>query len=51
MGFFAGPITGFLHPDEIFGELLLPIVSFSVAIILFEGGLTLRVNELPRLAR
>lgn len=51
LGFIAGPITGFLHPDEIFGELLFPIVSFSVAIILFEGGLTLRLSELPRVGK
>lgn len=51
LGFIAGPITGFLHPDEIFGELLFPIVSFSVAIILFEGGLTLRFTELPHIGK
>lgn len=51
LGFIAGPITGFLHPDEIFGELLFPIVSFSVAIILFEGGLTLRLSELPHVGK
>lgn len=46
-GFVAGPITGLIHPDELLGELLFPIVSISVAIILFEGGLTLRLAELP----
>jgi len=46
VGFLAGPITGFLHPDELFGELLLPVVSIAVAIILFEGGLSLSVREL-----
>ena len=45
-GFIAGPITGFLHPDSLLGDLLLPIVSISVALILFEGGLTLRLGEL-----
>lgn len=45
-GFIAGPLTGFLHPDELMGELLFPIVSISVAVILFEGGLTLRMGEL-----
>jgi NhaP-type Na+/H+ or K+/H+ antiporter len=48
-GFVAGPITGFLHPDALLGDLLLPIVSISVALILFEGGLTLRLNELREL--
>jgi NhaP-type Na+/H+ or K+/H+ antiporter len=45
-GFIAGPVTGLIHPDELFGELLFPFVSVSVAIILFEGGLSLRLNEL-----
>jgi NhaP-type Na+/H+ or K+/H+ antiporter len=45
-GFVAGPVTNFIHPDSLMGELLLPIVSISVALILFEGGLTLRLNEL-----
>ncbi|MCB9419556.1 MAG: sodium:proton antiporter [Ardenticatenaceae bacterium] len=50
-GFLAGPITGFLHPDHLFGEMLFPVVSISVAVILFEGGLTLRLSELPRAGR
>ena len=45
-GFLAGPITGFLNPDEVFGELLFPFVSIAVAIILFEGGLSLKLREL-----
>ncbi len=45
-GFVAGPITGFLDPDELLGDLVFPIVSASVAIILFEGGLNLRLNDL-----
>ena len=45
-GFIAGPITGFIHPDSFFGDLLFPFVSISVAIILFEGGLNLKFSEL-----
>lgn len=45
-GFIAGPITGLLNPDEFFGDLLFPFVSISVAIILFEGGLSLKFTEL-----
>ena len=45
-GIVAGPVTGFLRPDELFGELLLPVVSLSVGIILFEGGLSLSVRDL-----
>lgn len=47
-GFIAGPATGFLNPDDIFGELLLPIVSLSVAVLLFEGGLNLSIAELRK---
>jgi NhaP-type Na+/H+ or K+/H+ antiporter len=45
-GFLAGPFSGIIDTDAIFGSLLFPIVSISVAIILFEGGLTLRISEL-----
>ncbi len=45
-GLIAGPATGFLDPDGLLGDLLLPIVSLSVAVILFEGGLNLKISEL-----
>lgn len=45
-GFIAGPVTGLLDPDHLLGETLFPIVSISVGIILFEGGLTLRRDEI-----
>lgn len=45
VGFFAGWI-GIIDPDLLFGDLLLPIVSLSVALILFEGGMSLRRKEL-----
>lgn len=41
IGLIAGPITGTLHPDEVFGRLLIPSVSLAVAVILFEGSLDL----------
>ncbi|MDX1601417.1 MAG: sodium:proton antiporter [Anaerolineales bacterium] len=46
LGFTAGPITGVMNTDHVFGELLLPAVSLSVGIILFEGGLSLKLREL-----
>ena len=49
LGFLAGPIVGIVDPDHLLGDLLFPIVSISVAIILFEGGLTLRFSELPHI--
>lgn len=45
-GFLAGPVTGLIDPEAVFGELLLPIVSLSVGLILFEGGLNLRFHDL-----
>lgn len=50
-GFIAGPFTGWLKPDEFFGNLLFPIVSISVAIILFEGGLSLKISELKHVGK
>lgn len=47
-GFLAGPISGALNPDAVFGSLLFPIVSISVAVILYEGGLTLALADLPK---
>ena len=45
-GFFVGPVTGWLNPDELLGDLLFPVVSISVALILFEGGLSLKLRDL-----
>jgi len=51
LGFVAGPVAGWIHPDELLGDALLPLVSLSVAIILFEGGLSLRLHELTSVGR
>jgi NhaP-type Na+/H+ or K+/H+ antiporter len=45
-GFAVGPWLGWVDPDALFGEMLLPAVSMAVALILYEGGLTLRLSEL-----
>lgn len=45
-GVIAGPVTGFIDPEHDFGELVEPAVSLAVAIILFEGGLSLNFREL-----
>ncbi|WP_066965804.1 sodium:proton antiporter [Microbulbifer sp. Q7] len=45
-GLLLGPITGVLDPDALFGDLLFPLVSLAVAIILFEGALTLKLSDL-----
>lgn len=48
-GIVAGPVTGFIDPDRLLGDLLSPFVSISVAIILFEGGLSLRMSEFRKI--
>ncbi len=45
-GLTLGPVTGILEPDELLGDTLFPLVSLSVALILFEGGLDLPPREL-----
>jgi NhaP-type Na+/H+ or K+/H+ antiporter len=50
-GFAAGPGTRLLDPDALFGELLFPLVSLSVGVILFEGGLSLKLAELRAIGR
>ena len=45
-GFVAGPLTGLIRPEQDFGHLLEPAVSLAVAVILFEGGLSLNLREL-----
>lgn len=50
-GFIAGPITGILHVDAVLGDLLFPLVSVSVGIILFEGGLGLKFRDLRETGR
>jgi len=50
-GFAAGPGTGWLKPDQMFGDLLFPIVSLSIALILFEGSLSLKFSELAEVGK
>ncbi len=48
-GLLVGPTFNLIAPDQLFGDLLLPFVSLSVAIILFEGSLTLHLSEFKEL--
>ncbi|NVD45154.1 cation:proton antiporter [Qipengyuania atrilutea] len=45
-GFLAGPVLGIFDPELTFGEMLEPMVAIGVALILFEGGLSLDFREL-----
>lgn len=46
VGFLAGPVLGIFDPEHAFGELLEPMVAIGVALVLFEGGLSLNFREL-----
>ncbi len=50
-GIIAGPLTHWLNPDALFGNLLFPFISLSVAVILFEGSLTLRFRDIRGLEK
>lgn len=54
-GLLVGPVADvvfgrpILNPDKIFGpDLLVALVELAVALILYEGGLTLRLSEISR---
>ena len=50
-GFLAGPVTGLIPLEALQGEWLFPFVSLAVGIILFEGGLSLRLDEFREVGR
>src|SRR3546814_16279928 len=45
-GIVAGPVLGLIHPEQDFGSLREPFIQLAVAVILFEGGLTLKFRVL-----
>ena len=51
IGILVGPVFQLIDPDALFGELLFPFVSLSVAVILFEGALTLKFEEIKGLGK
>lgn len=46
VGIVVGPVFHVIDADALFGDLLFPVVSLSVAIILFEGSLTLKFSDI-----
>ena len=48
VGLFIGPGLGIFNPNQLFGDLLFPLISLSVAVILFEGSLTLNFDEIKK---
>jgi CPA1 family monovalent cation:H+ antiporter len=45
-GILAGPVLGWVDSDRLFGDLLQPVVSLAVAVILYEGSLTLKLSKI-----
>ncbi|MFV8817059.1 cation:proton antiporter [Haliea sp. E17] len=45
-GLLLGPVAGILEPDALFGDLLFPFIALAVAVIIFEGSLTLNREEI-----
>lgn len=50
-GLLIGPVLGFFDPVRDVGPLMGPMISIAVAIILFEGGLTLNFHGLRDAAK
>ncbi|HBC57251.1 MAG TPA: sodium:proton exchanger, partial [Gammaproteobacteria bacterium] len=50
-GIIVGPVLGILRPSEQMGNFLQTFIGFAVAIILFDGGLNLRLFELKQAAK
>jgi NhaP-type Na+/H+ or K+/H+ antiporter len=50
-GVLVGPVFGIFDPARDIGVLMGPIISIAVAIILFEGGLTLNLHSLQDAAK
>ncbi len=49
LGFLAGPVLSILDVDLVFGDMLYPLVSLLVSVIVFEGGLSLRIRDLKNI--
>ena len=45
-GLLLGPGLGVMNPEALMGDMFFPMVSLGVAIILFEGALTLNFKEI-----
>ncbi|QTD43500.1 sodium:proton antiporter [Sporosarcina sp. Te-1] len=50
-GLLVGPFFGWIDPQETMGDLFSPIITFAVAIILFEGSLNLDIREIRGFSR
>ncbi len=50
LGVVVGPVLGIVRPEAQLGHALGPLVGLAVAVILFEGGLRLRLHEFHQAA-
>ena len=50
-GLLAGDVLDLVEPEELLGDLLFPLVTLLVSLLLFQSGLGLRFAELPADAR
>ena len=50
-GLLAGDAFDLVNPDELFGDLLFPLVGLLLGLLLFQAGLQLRIRDLPRRVR
>tara|TARA_R110000868_G_scaffold218576_2_gene469250 strand:+ start:169561 stop:171381 length:1821 start_codon:yes stop_codon:yes gene_type:complete len=46
IGLGVGPVSGYFQPTVVFSDMLRPFISIAIAIILFEGGLSLKFQDL-----
>jgi NhaP-type Na+/H+ or K+/H+ antiporter len=50
-GLLAGDVLGLVEPEKLLGDLLFPLVTLLVSLLLFQSGLQLRFADLPKDAR
>lgn len=50
-GILGGPVLGIIQPDVLLGDWLFPFISLGVAVILFEGAMTLEFHEIRKHGR
>ena len=50
-GFLIGPVLQLVDPSELIGDLFFPEISLAVGLILFEGGLTLRLSQIREMRK
>jgi len=51
VGLLVGPVLGLFSPQEALGDLFFPVISLAVAVILFEGSLTLNFKQIKGISK